>query len=168
MEKQLAALQVLLDAGIPESVATSMLKAMDTKPKKKRKYHGNSTKREKINVPIVINQTCVTCKTETSFKQVVQVYSDETDREQACVVGQCHNCIEQYRLMDKEELISLIILMNHVDTEIRGLSAATQIKMAKKNSAVHWLTTKMNHAIAWGDKDENDSTEMEGVKLWRR
>ena len=168
MDKQLQALQVLLDAGIPESVAAGMLKALEPKAKPKRKYHGNSTKREKINVPIVINQTCVTCKTETSFKVTMQVYSDEADLQQSCVVGQCHNCIEMFRLMDKEDLISLIVIMNHVDMEIRKLSTATQIKMAQKKSAIEWLTTKMNHAIAWGDKDENDSTEMEGVKLWRR
>lgn len=166
MEKQLQALQVLLDAGIPESVATGMLKALAPKPeRKKKKYFGNSTKREKVNVPVVVNQTCVTCKTETSFKSVMQVYSDETEVQHSCVVGQCINCIKQYDLMEKDDLIALIVIMNHVDSEIRGMSTASQIKMAQKRSAQEWLTLKMNHVIAWGDKDENDSTEMEGVNL---
>lgn len=167
MEKQLQALQVLLDAGIPEAVATGMLKSLEPKKSagKKKRFYGTSKKREKINVPVIVNQTCVTCKTETSFKRVMQVYSDETEIEQSCVVGQCVNCIKQFDLMEKDDLISLIIIMNHVDSEIRGMSTASQIKMAKAKSAQEWLTTKMNHAIAWGDKDENDSTEMEGVNL---
>lgn len=167
MEKQMKALQVLLDAGIPESVATGMLKSLEPKKstKKKKTYFGTSTKREKVNAPIVVVQTCVTCKTQTSFKRVMQVYSDEAHLEQSCVVGQCINCIKQYELMSKDELISLVILQNHVDQEIRGMSTATQIKMAQKKTAQEWLHTKMNHAIAWGDKDENDSTEMEGVNL---
>lgn len=169
MEKQLAALQVLLDAGIPESVATGMLKALEPKPtKKKRAFHGESTKREKINVPVVVNQTCVTCKTETSFKRVMQVYSDEVEVEQSCIVGQCINCIKQYELMPKEQLIALIVLQNHANIELRGMSTATQIKMAEKHDAIHWLTLKLNQVILWGDKDENDSTEMEGVNLNRR
>jgi hypothetical protein len=167
MEKQLKAMQVLIDAGIPEAIAAGMVKALEPKKttsKKKRFYPGH-TKREKINVPVIVNQTCMTCKTETSFKRVMQVYSDETEVEQSCIVGQCVNCIKQYELMDKDDLIALIILQNHVDQEIRGMSTASQIKMAKSRSAQEWLTTKMNHAIAWGDKDENDSTEMEGVNL---
>jgi hypothetical protein len=166
MEKQLAALKVLTDAGIPEVVAAGMLKALAPKPaKKKRAFYGTSTKREKVNVPVVVVQTCATCKTVTSYKSVMQVYSDETEIEQSCIVGQCVNCIKQFDLMSKDELIALIILMNHSDVEIRNMSTASQIKMAKNRTAQEWLTLKMNHVIAWGDKDENDSTEMEGVNL---
>jgi len=167
MEKQLKALQVLLDAGIPEAVAAGMLKSLEPKKstKKKKTYFGNSTKREKVNAPVVIVQTCMTCKCQTSYKRVMQVYSDEAEIEQACVVGQCENCIKQYELMDKDALISLIILMNHTDIELRNLSTASQIALAKKRPPIECLTTHMNHAIAWGDKDENDSTEMEGVNL---
>ena len=168
MEKQLQALQVLLDAGIPEAVATGMLKALEPKKtagKKKKSYYGGSTKREKVNAPITVLCTCMTCKTETSFKQVVSVYSDETELTQSTMVGQCINCIKQYELMSKDELIAMIIIQNHVDVEIRGMSTASQIKMAQKRTAQEWLTLKMNHVIAWGDKDENDSTEMEGVNL---
>jgi hypothetical protein len=166
MEKQLQALQVLLDAGISENVAAGMLKALAPKPaKKKRSFYGTSTKREKVNVPVVVVQTCVTCKTMTSHKTVMQVYSDEAEIEQSCIVGQCINCIKMLDLMSKDNLVSLIIIMNHSDVEIRGMSVATQIKMAMKRTAQEWLTLKMNHAIAWGDKDENDSTEMEGVNL---
>jgi hypothetical protein len=164
-EKQLS---VLMEAGLSETVAISMLKSLAPKEKKtKKKYHGNFTKREKINVPVVVNQTCLTCKTETSFKQVIQTYSDEAHIEQSCIVGQCVNCIKQYELMEKDDLIALLIIMNHVDMEIRGMSTASQIAMAKKRSAQEWLTLKMNHVIAWGDKDENDSTEIEGVNLNR-
>jgi hypothetical protein len=166
VEKQLAAMKVLTDAGIPEAIAVGMVKALDVKPKKKKKtYFGNSTKREKVNAPIVILQTCMTCKTETSYKRVMQVYSDETEIQQSCIVGQCENCIQQYRNMPKEQLISLIILMNHTDVELRNLSTVSQIKLAEKRSPVECLTTHMNHAIAWGDKDKDDSTKMEGVNL---
>lgn len=166
MEKQLAAMKVLTDAGIPESVAAGMVKALDVKPKKKKKaYFGNYTKREKINVPIVILQTCVTCKTETSYKLVMQVYSDETEIEQSCTVSQCENCIQQYRNMPKEQLISLIMLMNHNNIELRNLSTASQIELAGKRTPIECLITRMNHAIAWGDKDKDDSTSMEGVNL---
>jgi reverse gyrase len=164
-EKQL---NVLLSAGLSETVALSMLKSLQPKEKKAKKYYGNSTKREKINVPIVVHQTCVTCKTVTSFKQVMQVYSDEADQEQSCVIGQCINCIKQYELMTKEELISLIVIQNHVDMELRGLSTASQIVLAKKRSAKEWLTMKMNHAIAWGDKDAEGYIEMPDVKVWRK
>ena len=166
MEKQLAAMKVLTDAGIPEAVAAGMVKALAPKAvKKKKTYFGNSTKREKINVPVIVNQTCMTCKTETSYKMVMQVFSDETEIQQACTVGQCENCIKQYEGMPKEQLISLIVLMNHSDVELRNLSTASQIKLAGKRPPIECLTTHMNHAIAWGDKDENDSTEMEGVNL---
>lgn len=163
-EKQLNA---LMSAGLSETVAISMLKSLQPKAKKTttKKYHGNFTKREKINVPVVVNQTCLTCKTETSFKQVIQTYSDEAHIEQSCVVGQCVNCIKQYELMEKDDLIGLLIIMNHVDLELRGLSTASQIVLAKKRTPIELLTLKIDHVIVWGDKDENDSTEMEGVNL---
>ena len=45
MEKQLAAMKVLTDAGIPEAVAAGMVKALAPKAvKKKKTYFGNSTK----------------------------------------------------------------------------------------------------------------------------
>jgi len=169
MENPNVALEVLLQAGISESVAVSMLKAMEPKPKtKKKKYYGTSTKREKINVPVVVVQTCVTCKCATSHKTVMQVYSDVADIEQHCIVGQCQNCIKMYELMDKDELISLLIIMNHSDVEIRGMSTASQIKMAEKKTALEWLTLKMNHVIAYGDKDKEGFVDMPGINLNRK
>jgi len=169
MENPNVALQVLLDAGISESVAISMLKVLEPKEKKTgKKRSGGFIARAKIDVPVVVVRTCLTCKSVTSFKLVMKVYEDERDIEQSTVVGQCQNCIEQLRLMDKEDLISLIVIMNHSDIELRNLSTASQIAMASKRTPTQWLTLKMNHAIAWGDKDENDSTSMEGVNLNRR
>lgn len=169
MDKQLSLMEALVSQGFSEAVAASMLKVLEPKPpKKKRGYRPFGEARKKVNVPVVVIQTCLTCKSITSFKRVMQVWSDETEVEQNCSVGQCVNCIKQYELMPKEQLIALIVIMNHVDVELRNLSTATQIKMAGERSAIDWLTLKMNHAIAWSDRDEEGYVDMPDVKIWRK
>ncbi len=144
--------QALIDQGIDPSIAESMAKVMDKAEKKpKKKFYGEYTKRELINVPIVVHQTCLTCKTETTFKRVMQVYSDETDREQNVTISLCVNCIRMFELMSKQQLISLLIIQNHPDLELRMFSTATQIKLAGKKSAKDWLTTRIDHTV---DKDD--------------
>lgn len=161
MEDQEKLLQVLLDAGMPESVASSMLKTLEPKPdRKKRKFYGTSTKREKINIPVVVVKTCLTCNTKVSFKAVMQTYSDEADTEHQTFCSLCENCIRLLGSMDKEQLVALIIIQNHPDLELRKFSTATQIKMAKQKSPIAWLTTKVPHAIAWGDKDKEGFVEL--------
>ena len=163
MEKSL---QLMLDAGIDENIAKSMLKSLEPKtPKKKKKtFYGQFTSRKKIVAPVTVIQTCLTCGTETSYRKTVKVYSDETDITIASVTGLCINCIKMFELMDKEQLIALIIIQNHTDLELRQFSTKAQIKMAKERSAQEWLLTKLPKAIANSDKDEEDFVETKSEK----
>lgn len=150
------ALQVLLDAGIPANIAQSMMKALEpkkTKAKKKR-FYGTYTKRERINVPIVVVSTCQTCGSSKSFKRVMSVFSDETDVEQTCIVGLCENCIPVLQEMSKDELISVILLENHKDIELNRMPLKSHIKLAPKKTPLEWLTHTVNSRIAGPKPDD--------------
>jgi len=79
------ALQNLLDAGIPEAVAISMLKnvevteAKEKKAKSKGKWSGVSNG-SKVTVPIIHEDTCMTCGCIITTKVVQTVNVEEADR----------------------------------------------------------------------------------------
>ena len=169
IEKQL---QVLLDAGIDPSIAESMLAAMtkqETKEKRKKKgYFPGFNSRQKINVPVVVEKTCVTCGTVSSHKAVKQVWSDEAETEHKTICNMCENCVRLLESLDKEALVSLFIIQNHPLMELRQMGNAQQIKMAQSKSPIEWLTTKMPNGIGWADKDDEEFIPMPDVKLHRR
>lgn len=152
-----AVVQALIKSGIDENIARSMAKSTikatrTAKPGKKRVNPANFTPaRAKIDMPVIVTQTCTTCKTVTTFKRVMKVYSDDVP-EQTCTVGICINCIKQFDLMTKDQLVSLIVLQNHPDVELRMLSTSRQIKLAKQKTAQEWLLMKVEHTIATNDE----------------
>lgn len=156
-------LEVLLAAGIDESIAKSMLKALQPKPEKKKKktFYGNFNSRKKIIAPVTVVLTCMTCGTKSSHKKTAEVYSDETDIKLSSVTGLCINCIGMFEIMTKEELIALVIIQNHSDMQLRQFSTATQIKMAKQKSAKEWLLTRLRKPIANRDEEKFIITDSE-------
>lgn len=146
----------LIAMGIDPIIAAAVAKSQQpkvTKEKKRKAYYAGMTSREKVNIPVLVTQTCNTCKSVTTFKQVITVWSDAADTELKASVGLCVNCI---RMMDtdltKDELISLVVVMNHPDAEIRRQSLRHQIKMAKRKTAQEWLIVRDDKTIPLNDE----------------
>lgn len=145
---------MLISQGIDASIADAMVKSASkaNKPKGRRGgFTKSSSARQKITAAVVVQQHCVTCGSDTSFKQVMRVYDTEVN-DQTCTVGLCINCIKMMDTMSKDELISLIVIQNHPDAELRNLGTRSQLKMAKTQSAQHWLTTRNDRAIRTNDE----------------
>jgi hypothetical protein len=170
-EQAQKAMELLIAAGIDPKIAESTVANIDkqaNKERKKRNYYGSSTKRELIEVPMVVEKTCMTCGTVSSHKTVMKVYSDETEEVMKTMCSICENCIRELDTMSKEELISLFIIQNHPLQELNMMGNAQQIKMAKMRSAKHWLTTKMPREIEWKDRDEEEFVDYPGTKTYLR
>lgn len=136
----------LMDNGIPEAVATSMVNSMiktENKPSKRRSFEGKSG-REKVEAPIIHEDKCMTCGCITTQKVMTRVYVDEIDEVVKGVRGVCHNCPKYLDTLSKEALISLFLIQNHSDPDIRMLSAAHQIKLAQLKKPAEWIGYKIN------------------------
>lgn len=112
----------LLESGINEELAKVMLNINRPKPQAKRIK--TISKKD-----IVITKTCATCGSKVSFKKTIETVSKD-DLYQACSLKLCDNCLKMFESMTSEQLVSLIIIQNSHDIEIRILPAAEQIKLA--------------------------------------
>ena len=126
-------LEQLVKSGIDPIIAESMAKSL-TKPKKEKKKKGwhRGPSRMKIKMEIQATIRCVTCGTITTVPRIVEAYED-SEPTQESIVGICPHCIKDFYEMTKEELISLIVIQNHTDLDLRQLSLKQQIRMSKRH-----------------------------------
>ena len=113
-------LQQLIESGIPKELAEVML----MKTKKKKKSKKTVTKRE-----IIVTKTCDTCGTAAGFKHELATNSP-INLAQDCSIKLCENCIRMFDSMTDKQLVSLLLIQNSRDVEIRLLSTKEQLILA--------------------------------------
>ncbi len=163
----------LIEQGIAPAIAESLAKTMTKEANKKAKASqprkggkkGTKAPKEGIEVSILVETYCSTCETLVTHKKKVFIKGGQGyDSVQKIYGTYCENCIKLLEDTPKEELISLITIQNHRDLELRSLSFHKQLKLAKKEPAMHWYTLRMEHAIPTED-DENSESEENKAKM---
>lgn len=127
----------LMQQGLTEAIAESLVKSMDKTVGKKTTRKNPSFFKEarvKGQFAVVVNCNCDSCKSAWTEKQVITCYEDQAADERHAVVRFCYNCIRELYELSKEELITLVVAAQHKDVEIRTASYNIHKRMAKKYS----------------------------------
>ena len=147
-----AIVATLVARGVAEPIAihiaNSMLTSTEREQNKKKKKNGNAaffagSNRKKAVIPLIHEDTCQTCGSSVSQKVLTLAHEDEADTVIKGVRAVCHNCPAFLESLSKKELVSLFMLQNSPDPELRKISNANMIKLAKTRPASAWLGYKI-------------------------
>lgn len=128
-----------IDAAMAESLAKSAVKgSTEKKTSNKKRYFGPPRPKKYVG-RLEVTDVCATCNTRTK-RAIITEIDPNKPRSLEVVVSLCSACIPRYRAMEKEELISLILLKDHPDVGFRMLSNKAQIRIAKTRTP-EWVAT---------------------------
>lgn len=125
--------------GFSDPIIDSMMKA--AKPRessvgkaaktKKRWFPGmaEGKSNKPVTVAIPVTCTCTTCGS-SSMKTMVLKVKPDSPMEHKTTIRQCTDCIRMLKELPVERLVSIIMMMNNSDIELRMLSTHRQILLS--------------------------------------
>lgn len=150
----------LMEAGIDELLIDSILKNA-LKPKKtgKKKFFPGMTedKPKKFVGRLLVKEVCLTCGSSMEKYIITQIDPNKDEPGTVHPVNICSGCIVMYRTLDHEALISLTILKDHPDVNVRMLSNKQQLAYARKLTPEAALNLRVD---ASGYQERPEPTEV--------
>ena len=118
-----AILDKLIASGVDENIAELMLEQLAPRKKVSRK------RKQLPFQDVIVTKLCRTCNSRVTYKTPMRSLDTEM-LTQECSFRICENCIGMFQTMPLEQLVSLLLIQNSRDVELRLLDPVEQIKLA--------------------------------------
>jgi hypothetical protein len=126
-------IKALVAQGISQEMAESMVKSF--KPKKDKttkKGNGFFVRKPKVTIDVEVTVICECCGATDVQIKAVECVNGDSPSTMKLPISSCPNCIEYFRALTHEQLVSLALAAHNPSVRHSHPRAQSQVKLAKR------------------------------------
>lgn len=150
--------------GLGQVIIDSIMRNLErqSRPKAEKKKRGGwhpgmTSKTAKIEAEVEVTAKCQCCGDVTHWTVITKI-APNSPRVQKVAMSLCPQCPDYLRTLDKEQLVTIILMKEHPDVAIRNNLTPTHIRMS------HLYTPENIVAMGFNKKGESNGNATEGTE----